>query len=143
MLLWSSVALAGADGLVASSFFNGSRVLSPAKTVLDADAIGTLHRFLEGVRFTDEEALLDDIAAVGPGGHFLGRSSTRARARAGEVFEPRAFRRRRLGDHADTELVADAAARARELLATHEVEPLPDGADRLIDRAIETYRATA
>ena len=133
MLLWLSVALAGADGLVASSFFNGSRVLSLAKAVLDADAIGALHRFIGGVPVDEEAALLEDIAAVGPGGHFLGRTSTRARARAGEVFTPQVFRRRRLDAAADGGLVADAAARARELLAVHEVAPLPDDAGRLVD----------
>jgi trimethylamine--corrinoid protein Co-methyltransferase len=141
MLLWLSVALAGADGLVASSFFNGSRVFSPAKTILDADAIGLLQRFMSGVAVDDEAALLDDIAAVGPGGHFLGRSSTRARARSGEFFEPRVFHRERCGSKVDTALVADAATRAREILAGHQVEPLPDAVDRLMDAAIEKYRA--
>jgi len=141
MLLWLSVALAGADGLVASAFFNGSRVLSPAKAVLDADAIGMLQRFMSGVTVDEETALLGDIAEVGPGGHFLGRGSTRARARSGELFEPRVFHRERCESHVDTALIADAAARAREILAEHHVEPLPEEVDRLIDSAIKKYRA--
>ena len=132
MLLWLSVALAGAHGLVASSFLNGSRALSPAKVVLDADAIGVLQRLLRGAAFDDAAALLDDVAAVGPGGHFLGRASTRRRTRAGEVFEPHVLRRRRLEDRVDGALVGDAAERARELLARHEVRPLPDEAERLV-----------
>ena len=142
MLLWLSVALAGADGLVASSFFNGSRVLSLAKAVLDADAIGMLQRFMGGVAVEEETALLEDIAAVGPGGHFLGCDSTRAAARSGELYEPRVFHRGRTENSVDAALVADAAARAHEILAEHRVEPLPEEADRLIDAAIETYRAT-
>jgi trimethylamine--corrinoid protein Co-methyltransferase len=141
MLLWLSVALAGADGLVASAFFNGSRVLSPAKAVLDADAIGMLQRFMSGVTVDEETDLLGDIAEVGPGGHFLGRGSTRARARSGELFEPRVFHRERCESHVDTALIADAAARAREILAEHHVEPLPEEVDRLIDSAIKKYRA--
>ena len=62
------------------------------------------------------------------------------RTRAGELFEPRVFQRRRLGDLADTRLAA-AASRARELLAGHEAEPLPDDVERRIETAIETYRA--
>ena len=142
MLLWLSVALAGADGLVASAFFNGSRVLSPAKAVLDADAIGMLQRFMSGVAVDEEAALLDDIAEVGPGGHFLGRGSTRARARSGELFQPRVFHRERCEGHVDTALIADAATRAREILAEHHVEPLPEEVDRLIDLAIRKCRAT-
>ena len=117
MLLWLSAALAGADGLVASAFFNVSRVLSPAKAVLDADAVGLLHRFLDGVAVDEETTLLGDIAEVGPGGHFLGRSSTRARALSGELFEPRVFHRDRCESSVDTARVADAAARAREIFA--------------------------
>jgi len=142
LLLWLSVALAGAHGLVASSFFNGSRILSPAKVVLDADAIGMLQRFISGVTLDEGAALLDDIAEVGPGGHFLGRDSTRARARSGELFAPRVFRRERCEGHVGTELVQHAAMRAREILVEHRVEPLPEEADRLIDAAIRTYRAT-
>jgi trimethylamine--corrinoid protein Co-methyltransferase len=142
MLLWLTVALAGADGLVASSFFNGSRVFSSAKTVLDADAIGTLQRLIGGMAIDGDAALVDDIAEVGPGGHFLSRRSTRSRARAGEVFEPRVFRRRRLTDRADAGLVADAADRAREILAGHQVLPIPDDAERAIDAAIDHYRAS-
>jgi hypothetical protein len=41
----------------------------------------------------------------------------------------------------DTALIADAAARAREILAEHHVEPLPEEVDRLIDSAIKKYRA--
>jgi trimethylamine--corrinoid protein Co-methyltransferase len=142
-LLWLSVALAGADGLVAGSFFGGSRVLSPAKVVLDADAIGALQRFLGGETFDEAAVLLDDIAAIGPGGHFLGLPSTRARARAGEVFEPRLFRRRRLGDVVDATLVTDAAVRARELLEQHEVQPLSDEAERIVVAAIQKYGSRA
>jgi trimethylamine--corrinoid protein Co-methyltransferase len=143
MLLWLSVALAGADGLVASSFINGSRIFSPAKAVLDADAIGALQRLLGGVIVDEDAALLDDIAEVGPGGHFLGRRSTRVRTRAGASFEPRLFRRERREGSVNAALVTDAAARAREIIAAHQVEPLTEEVDRQIDAAIEKYRATA
>ena len=142
MFLWLSVALAGADGLVAGAFLNGSRVFSPAKAVLDADAIGMLHRFMGGLVVDEANALLDDIAEVGPGGHYLGRGSTRARARAGELFEPRVFHRERCTDSVDAALVGEAAARAREIIAGHHVEPLPEDVDRDIDKAIENYRAS-
>ena len=136
VFLWLSVALAGAHGLVASSFVGGSRVLSPAKVVLDADAIHMMQHVLAGVAVDDESALLDDIAQVGPGGHFLGRNSTRARARSGELFEPRALRRARAESRLDTALATDAAERARAILETHEVLPLPDEAARLVSEVI-------
>ncbi len=136
VFLWLSVALAGAHGLVASSFVAGSRILSPAKVVLDADAIGMLQNLLAGVVVDNESALLRDIAEVGPGGHFLGRDSTRARARSGELFEPRVLRRGRAADRLDAALAPDAAERARAILDEHEVAPLPDGAARLVDEIV-------
>jgi hypothetical protein len=59
------------------------------------------------------------------------------------MFAPRAFQRRQLRDAVDTRLVDQAAARARDILATHEVEPLPEDAGMLIDSAIRRYRETA
>ncbi len=138
MYLWLSVALAGAHGLVASSFIGGSRALSLAKVLLDADAIAMLQRLIAGVTIDDDSALLDDIAAIGPGGHFLGRNSTRARARSGELFEPRGMHRGRLETSVETDLVTDAARRARQLLAEPEVMPLPDEAEHAIEEAIKS-----
>jgi trimethylamine---corrinoid protein Co-methyltransferase len=132
--LWLSVALAGAHGLVASSFVAGSRVLSPAKVMLDADAIGMLQRILAGVVVDDASALLEDIAEVGHGGHFLGRDSTRARSRG--LYRPRALRRGRAADRLDATLAADAAERARALLEEHEPLPLSDEAARCVQRIV-------
>ena len=90
-LLWLSVAAAGADGLVATSFIDGSRILSPAKVVLDADALGMLKRFLRETEISASTALFDDIAQVGIGGHYLAQKSTTRHARAGELWQPRIF----------------------------------------------------
>ena len=85
-------------------------------------------------------ALLDDIAAVGIGGHFLGRRSTRAvpprrRGLAAARVAARAVR----GSTQGRPLVEEAAARADEILRTHEVQPLPDDVAAEIDAVIERY----
>jgi len=141
-LLWLSVAAAGADGLVATSFIDGSQILSPAKTVLDADALGMLKRFLRETEISETTALFDDIAEVGIGGHYLAQKSTSRFARAGELWQPAVFRRGTFAAHRRTTLLQDAAARARELLAHHEVLPLPDEVERRIDAAIAEYART-
>ena len=109
--LWLSVALAGAQGLVASSFVHGSRVLSPAKTVLDADAIGMIQHCSPASPSTTSPAPRG-LAESAPAGHFLGRNGTRAGARSGELYEPRALRRGRADDRIDTALVADGGRAA-------------------------------
>jgi trimethylamine--corrinoid protein Co-methyltransferase len=142
-LLWLSVAAAGADGLVATSFIDGSRVLSPAKIVLDADALGMLKRFLRETDIGETTALMDDIAEVGIGGHYLSQKSTRRFAHAGELWQPRVFRRGTFAEHKGTTLVQDAAERARHILAEHEVLPLPDDVGRHLDRVVADFARTA
>jgi trimethylamine--corrinoid protein Co-methyltransferase len=142
LLLWMSVALAGADGLVASSFVDSSAVFSPAKTVLDVDALGMLRRFLRETPVDASTTLFNDIAAVGDGGHFLGRASTRRLARAGEVWEPSLFRRGGSSWREGGDLVREAAERAAELVAAHRPEPLPGDVERAIGDAVRRYAAS-
>ena len=85
---------------------------------------------------------MDDILDVGIGGHFLGRKSTRAFSRS-EVWRPQAFQRGTFEEFAGRPLAHEAAARAREILAAHEVEPLPEDADRHIDDVITGWAARA
>ena len=139
LLLWMSVAQAGADGLVAAAFHDGSRVFSPAKAVLDADALGMLHRVLDAAPADAATTLFDDIAAVGSGGHYLGRRSTRRLAREGGVWTPRVLRHDPAADPQGRDLVEAAAARAAELVAAHRPVPLGDDVERAMGDAIRRY----
>ena len=94
-----------------------------------------------GHPFEAAGCLLDDIRAVGSGGHYLGRRSTREHAR--DVWQPTVLRRGTFEASRGRTLVQDALERARELLATHEVLPLPDDVDRHIDEVIATHRRLA
>ena len=85
---------------------------------------------------------MDDILEVGIGGHFLGRKSTRRHSRS-EVWRPQVFQRGTFEEFAGRPLAEEAAARAREILATHEVPPLPADADRHIDDVIAGWAARA
>ena len=106
--------------------------------MLDDDQVGALRRYLREDPIDETTALMDDILEVGIGGHFLGRRSTRARARA-EIWRPRMFRRGAAEASAHRPLAEEAAERAREIVATHEVPPLPDDVERHIDAIIERY----
>jgi trimethylamine--corrinoid protein Co-methyltransferase len=117
--------LSGADVLVAAGLIDSARVASTAKLMLDCDSLGALRRLLEFPTLDDASILIDDIEAVGPGGHFLTRRSSRERSRGGEIWRPSVFQRGNLSDFTDRTLVDDALERARTLLATHEPTPLP------------------
>ena len=91
--------------------------------------------------FEAASCLIDDIRAVGPGGHYLGRRSTREHAR--DAWQPAVLRRGAFEAYHGRTLVQDALERARELLATHEVLPLPEDVDRHLDEVVASYRRLA
>ena len=78
MLTGAACALAGADTILAFGCSDGAQSLSLAKVVLDCDSVGALRRLVRDDPIDATRALVDDIAAVGIGGHYLGRKSTRA-----------------------------------------------------------------
>jgi len=139
MLTGLACALAGADTMLAFGLVDGAQSVSLAKAVLDCDTVGAIRRLMREQRIDHAEALVDDLVEVGIGGHFLARRSTRERARDGELWRPRVWQRQTFEAHADATLVAEAAAVAAELLAAHEVPPLPDDVTREIDDVIARY----
>ena len=130
--------LVGADSLVGLGCFDGAQATSLATIVLHNDAAAMVKREMQGPRFDAASCLVDDIRAVGPGGHYLGRRSTRQRAR--DVWQPSIMRRGTYEASRGRTLIQDALDRARELLRTHEVVPLPDDVERHIDEVIADYR---
>ncbi len=133
-------ALLGSDSLIAAGGLDGVQQSSLAKIVLDCDQIGALRRYCRDDPIDEAHALIDDIKAVGIGGHFLGRRSTRSFART-EVWRPDVFQRGTFEEFCDTPLVDQAVARAREVLAAYEPPPLADDAERHIDAVIADYTA--
>ena len=130
--------LVGADSLVGLGCFDGAQATSLATIVLHNDAAGMVKREMQGAQFDAASCLLDDIRAVGPAGHYMGRRSTRQRAR--DVWQPSIMRRGTYEASRGRTLIQDALERARELLATHQVQPLPDDVERHIDEVIADYR---
>jgi trimethylamine--corrinoid protein Co-methyltransferase len=130
--------LVGADSLVGLGCFDGAQATSLATIVLHNDAAGMVKREMQGARFDVASCLVDDIRAVGPGGHYMGRRSTREQAR--DVWQPSVMRRGTYEASRGRTLIQDALERAHELLATHEVQPLPDDVERHIDAVIADYR---
>jgi trimethylamine--corrinoid protein Co-methyltransferase len=133
--------LVGADSLVGLGCFDGAQATSLATIVLHNDAAGLVKEELRRVPFDAASCLIDDIRAVGPGGHFMGRRSTRRHAH--DVWMPSVLRRGTFEASHGRTLVQDALERAHELLATHEVKPLPDDVDRHLDEVIAAQRRLA
>jgi Trimethylamine:corrinoid methyltransferase len=134
-------ALIGSDSLIAAGGLDGVQQSSLAKIVLDCDQIGALRRYMRYDAVDEAHALIDDIKAIGIGGHFLGRKSTRQFGRT-EVFRPAVFQRGTFEEFKGKTLVEQAVERAHEVLAGYEPTPLPDGAEETIDAAIASYAAS-
>ena len=139
MLTGTACALAGADTILAFGCTDGAQSLSFAKVLLDCDSVGALRRLVRDDPIDETRTLLDDIAAVGIGGHYLGRRSTRQFHRAGEVWQPALWQRGTFESYEGRPLVAEAASRADEILRTHEVTPLPDDVAAEIDAVLERF----
>jgi len=134
-------ALVGADSLVGVATLDGAQATSLAKIVLDDDAAALVKQLVRELSFDAASCLMDDIRAVGPGGHFLARRSTRERRR--DIWQPNVLRRGAFQSYRGRTLVDEALARARELLATHEVVPLSDETERHLDSVIAAFRAAS
>ncbi|MEE4274633.1 MAG: trimethylamine methyltransferase family protein [Thermoleophilia bacterium] len=134
-------ALLGADSLVGLGCFGSAEATSLATIVLHHDGVGLIRRRLADVPFDAAACLLDDIRAVGPGGHFMARPSTRRHGH--DAWQPAVLRRGAFETFHGRTLVQEALERARELLATHEVKPLPDDVDRHLDEVVAAYRRHA
>ena len=139
MLTGEACALAGADTILAFGCSDGAQSLSFAKVLLDCDSVGALRRLVRDDPVDATRALIDDIAGVGIGGHYLGRKSTRRFHGDGEIWQPALWQRGPFEQYEGRPLVAEAAARADEILRTHEVDPLAEDVAAEIDAVIERF----
>ncbi len=139
MLTGEACALAGADTILAFGCSDGAQSLSFAKVLLDCDSVGALRRLVRDDPVDATRALLDDIAGVGIGGHYLGRKSTRRFHGDGEIWQPALWQRGPFEQYEGRPLVAEAAARADEILRTHAVDPLAEDVAAEIDAVIERF----
>lgn len=72
------VLLGGCNFIVhAAGFLEGALAVGYSKWAQDARQLEGYHRFFSGLQEENLEALLADVAQVGPGGHFLGTDHTR------------------------------------------------------------------
>lgn len=139
MMTGMACALAGADSLLAFGLLDGAETVSLAKAMLDCDTVGALKRLLREDPVDEARALTADLREVGIGGHFLARRSTRERMRAGELWQPRLWRRGPTDEAGGDALVRAAREQALELLRSHDVLPFPEDVADQVEDVIETY----
>jgi trimethylamine---corrinoid protein Co-methyltransferase len=131
--------LAGVDILVGFGEIESDQLLILEQIVVDNEIAHLCQRLAEGVDCSVEKDLFEDIARVGPGGHFLGSRSTRNAARSTEFFTPQ------LVDHHSYEAWVNLGkpsmyTKAREVVADileqPLVDPLPDDVCQQLDQIL-------
>lgn len=133
--------LARPDIMIGLGSVESGNALSLPKLVLDAELARHSDRLLAGIAIDEEHAQVEAITDVGPGGNFLEHEATLAYMRSGEHWVPDLLRRT---PYAEWEAGAPreferAAAKVREILATHEPLPLPEGAREAIDGLVHEF----
>ena len=112
--------------------------------VIADEFVGMNRRLLAGMTVDEDELAADVIAEVGPGGHFVGHRHTRSHHRASR-FRPAVMNRSSRAAW-DAEGRPDIRERARrralDILATHEVPPLPRDVLEAIDAIVADYEGT-
>jgi trimethylamine--corrinoid protein Co-methyltransferase len=115
------------DMLLGVGLLHGSRIWSYEQMLMDCEIFDMVRKLIEGFIVDDETLALDVIQAVGPGGNFLKEKHTRTHMR--ELWTPQFMDRRPYEvweEHGDN--APDwARAKARQILETHQPEPLDPG----------------
>lgn len=121
--------LAGSDIIVGFGEVESDQALYLEQILVDNEIAHFCERLHQGVDVSTEKDLFEDIARIGPGGHFLASKSTRAAARSDEFYKAQ------YANHQSYEtwielgkptMYSNAREKAKEILASPLVDPLPD-----------------
>ncbi len=129
-------ALSGGNLIHDTALMDAAQMVSPEGIVLVDEIVGMIKRIMGGIPVNDETVALDVIRGVGPGGHYLDHDHTLRHFR--EMWYPNFFDQMRhdvwlLGEKLS---IGDKInLKTREILQTHEVEPLPSDVLKEEDRS--------
>ncbi len=121
--------LGGADLVQGPGALETSGMLCLEQIVVDDEIAGLCQRMRDGIDCSPEKDHFDDVAAVGPGGHFLMCDSTIAACRSDEFFAPPLSDRHtfeRWVQLGRPDLYSKARERVEAILAAPQRNPLPD-----------------
>jgi trimethylamine--corrinoid protein Co-methyltransferase len=121
--------LGGADLIQGPGALETSGMLCLEQIVVDEEIAGLCKRMRDGVDVNEAKNYFDDIAEVGPGGHFMMQDSTLAACRSDEFYAPSLSDRHtaeRWVELGRSDMYSKARERVEEILAAPQKNPLPD-----------------
>lgn len=116
--------------------------MSFGQLVMDSEIIAMTRKVLEGIPVNDYTLAVDVIKSVGARGHFLGEEHTYRNMRM--LSDPKLIDRRMRqfwNDRGAKDLGTACDEKAREILASHKPEPLPEPVHRKLLDIIEEREA--
>jgi trimethylamine--corrinoid protein Co-methyltransferase len=131
----------GADMLLGAGLLHGSRILSYEQMIMDCEIYSIVCKMLEGIPVSDADLALDVIRTVGPGGNYLAQKHTRQHMH--DLWLPRIMDRRPYEQWEERKDGAFEAAqqRARDLLKSHQPDPLDPHLARELKDIISTHES--
>lgn len=142
-LNWSMATLSWPDLLVGPGQLGGSMFLSLEQLLVDVEVFRRSLRLSDGINTAASEWLEAELAAVGHGGNFLARKSTRDAFRHGEVYvDGYDLHSSYEAWHAlgKPSLIEEFRSDVQEILKTHQPLPLDESVERELDRIEESTR---
>ncbi|MDR2487375.1 MAG: trimethylamine methyltransferase family protein [Clostridiales Family XIII bacterium] len=136
--------LIGTDVVQGIGMLESSMTLSLEQILIDAEIARLNARLRAGIEVVPEKNLFDDVAAVGPGGHFLKQKSTRRLFRSDEFYGSALLDR---GTYEEwqagggLELTDKAHAQVVEILAAEQRCPMDPLIEKQILEVVEEAKA--
>jgi trimethylamine--corrinoid protein Co-methyltransferase len=121
--------LAGSDIIVGFGEVESDQALYLEQIMVDNEIAHFCERLHQGVDTAPEKDLFEDIAKIGPGGHFLASKSTRAAARSDEFYKAKYVNRQSYETWLSLgrlSMYTAAHEKVQEILSAPLVDPLPD-----------------
>jgi trimethylamine:corrinoid methyltransferase-like protein len=117
----------------------GDQLLVLEQIVVDNEIAHFCERIFEGVDSSPEKVLTEDILALGPGGNFLTRKSTRQLARSNEFYYASLLDRHTLDQWMELgrpDIYFNARRKVEETLAAPVQDPLPESVFQRLDEIL-------
>jgi len=130
---------AGSDIIVGTGVIEGDQLLILEQLVVDNEIGHMCRRLRDGVDGAGTADLFEDIAQVGPGGHFLKSRNTRLAARSREFYMSDLLDRHPYDAWVSLgrpNMYANARKRVREILEAPPVDALPDDVSARFDEIL-------
>jgi trimethylamine---corrinoid protein Co-methyltransferase len=130
---------AGADIIIGTGEIEGDQLLILEQLIVDNEMCHICERLYAGVDSSESKDLYEDIAKVGPGGHFLGSRNTRRAARSDEFFMSNLIDRHPYESWMELgkpNMYRTARQKVDEILAAPVVDPLPESVIRKLDEIL-------